>query len=172
MRTSLSSIMPTRFFFLATFLTVLLISLTVVAALPTRSPLETVELLHKALRDADPKIVDSLLHPDYHGVSLQGSLDHRKIYVETRAKAISDVATLKPGDWDVRFLSTSIQTDPNGMAHVWARYVFYFKGAANHCGYESYTLYQTADGWKVVSFADTDNPLDGRSPDEVCPASK
>jgi len=51
-----------------------------------------------------------------------------------------------------------------------ARYVFYFKGTPNHCGIESYTLYQGADGWKIVSFADTDNPLNGRSIDDVCPS--
>jgi hypothetical protein len=49
---------------------------------------------------------------------------------------------------------------------MWTRYVFYFEGTQNHCGYESYTLYQGADGWKVVSYTDTDNPLNGRSIDE------
>jgi hypothetical protein len=140
------------------------------AAPSERSPLQTIELLHKALREADSATVDSLLHPDYHGISLQGPRDHRHIYIETREKAVSDVAGLKPGDWDVRFLSTSTQIDPNGMAHVWARYVFYLKGKPNHCGFESYTLYQSTDGWKVVSFADTDNPLNGRSVADVCPA--
>ena len=161
--------MRTRFFFLASFLAFLLPPLTLLAAPPDRSPLQTIELLHKALRDADSATVDSLLHPDYHGISLQGPRDKRHIYVETREKAVSDVASLKLGDWDVRFLSTSAQIDPNGMAHVWARYVFYFKGAPNHCGCESYTLYQGADGWQVVSFADTDNPLNGHSVAEVCP---
>jgi hypothetical protein len=36
-----------------------------------------------------------------------------------------------------RFLTTSTQIDANGIAHVWARYVFYYKGATSHCGYES-----------------------------------
>jgi hypothetical protein len=147
----------------------LLIPVRSLSASPERSPLQTIELLHKALRDADSATVDSLLHPDYHGISLQGPRDHRHIYVETRAKAVSDVAALKPGDWDVRFLRALTEIDPNGMAHVWARYVFYFKGAPNHCGYESYTLYQGAEGWQVVSFADTDNPLNGRNVAEVCP---
>lgn len=135
-----------------------------------RSPIETVELLHTALRNADPKAVDSLLHEEYHGVSLQGPSDHRHVYVETRAKAIDDVAHLKPNEWDVRILSTTTQIDPKGMAHVWARYVFYFKGKPNHCGHESYDLYQSARGWRVVSFADTDNPLNGKEVDQVCPA--
>jgi hypothetical protein len=161
--------MPTCFSFLALSF-VLMVPLMLPAAPSERSPLQTIELLHKALRDADSAALDSLLHPDYHGTSLQGPLDHRHIYIETREKAVSDVAGLKPGDWDVRFLSTSTQIDPNGMAHVWARYVFYLKGKPNHCGFESYTLYQSTDGWKVVSFADTDNPLNGRSVADVCPA--
>lgn len=160
--------MRTRVIFLVASLAILLAPPTLPAASSERSPLQTVELLHKALRDADAAIVDSLLHPEYHGISLQGPPDHRRVYVETRAKAISDVAALKPNDWDVRILSSSMQIDSNGMAHVWARYVFYFKGTPNHCGYESYTLYQGTEGWKVVSFADTDNPLEGRSVDDVC----
>ena len=149
----------------------LLIPVRLLATPPVRSPLQTIKLLHKALREADSATVDSLLHSDYHGISLQGARDQRHIYIETREKAVSDVAGLKPGDWDVRFLSTSTQIDPNGMAHVWARYVFYFKGSPNHCGYESYTLYRGADGWKVVGFADTDNPLNGRNVADVCPAT-
>jgi hypothetical protein len=146
----------------------LLVPITVLSAEPQRSPIETIELLHTALRNADPKSVGSLLHEEYHGVSLQGAPDHRHIYVETRAKAISDVAGLQPGEWDVRILSSSTQIDPTGMAHVWARYVFYFKGKANHCGHESYVLYQSSQGWKVVSFADTDSPLNSKSVEEVC----
>jgi hypothetical protein len=149
-------------------LAILLAPISFLSAEPQHSPLEAIELLHTALRNADPKSVDSLLHEEYHGVSLQGALDHRHIYVETRAKAISDVAHLHPGDWDVRILGSSTQIDPRGMAHVWARYVFYFKGKANHCGHESYVLYQGEQGWQVVSFADTDNPLNGKSVDEVC----
>lgn len=137
---------------------------------PARSPLQTFELLHKALRDADAAVVRSLLHDEYRGISLQGPLDQRKIYVENREKAISDVAALKPGAWDVRILGAATEIDPNGMAHVWARYVFYLEGKPDHCGYESYSLYRTAEGWKVVNFADTDNPLNGKEVADVCPA--
>jgi hypothetical protein len=137
---------------------------------PPRSPLETIELLHKALRDADPSAAASLLHDAYHGVSLQGLPGNRHVYVETREKAVSDVASLKPGEWDVRLLHASTQIDPHGMAHVWANYVFYFNGKADHCGYESYVLYQGTETWKVVSFADTDNPLNGKTAAEVCPS--
>ena len=147
----------------------MLVSVMAFSGTPQRSPIQTIEMLHKAFRDADATAVDALLHGDYRGVSLQGSPDHRHIYVENRAKAISDIAALKPGAWDVRILSASTQIDPNGMAHVWARYVFYFKGKPDHCGYESYALYRSNDSWKVISFADTDNPLNGKSVAQVCP---
>jgi hypothetical protein len=71
----------------------------------------------------------------------------------------------------VRFLSTATRVDPNGLAHVWARYVFLYKGVLDHCGFESYGLFRTSEGWKVISFADTDNPLKGKPVDEVCPES-
>jgi hypothetical protein len=139
------------------------------AGADTLSPLQTVERLHRAMFEADPVTIKALLHPEYHGISLQGPREHRHIYTESREKAVSDVAKLKPHDWEVRFLKTSTQTDPNGMAHVWARYVLHFKGIASHCGFESYGLYRDNEGWRVISFADTDNPLQGRSVDDVCP---
>jgi hypothetical protein len=134
-----------------------------------QSPLGTIERLHRAMRDADSKTVDLLLHPNYQGLSLQGTSRH--VFVDTRDRAVGDIAKLKPGEWEVRFLSTATRVDPNGLAHVWARYVFLYKGALDHCGYESYGLFKTAEGWKVISFADTDNALNGKSADEVCPES-
>jgi hypothetical protein len=133
------------------------------------SPLQTVELLHTAMTAADAATAAALLHDDYHGVSLQGPLQQRHVYLETRDKAVSDIAALHAGDWRIRFLKSSTQIDSNGMAHVWARYVFYFKGVPDHCGHESYGLLRDRGAWKIVSFADTDNALRGRGVDEVCP---
>jgi len=144
-------------------------SVATAAAAQELSPLQTVERLHEAMTAADATTAAALLHADYHGVSLQGPLEQRRVYVETRDKAVSDIAALHAGDWKIRFLGTSTQTDSNGMAHVWARYVFYYKGAPNHCGHESYGLLRDRGTWKIVSFADTDNALKGRSVDEVCP---
>ena len=52
---------------------------------------------------------------------------------------------------------------------VEASYVFYLYGAPHHCGHESYVLFRTEDGWKIVTFADTDTLLQGRSWKVVCP---
>jgi hypothetical protein len=141
------------------------------ASRASQSPLGAIERLHQAMRDADAKTVHLLLHANYQGLSLQGTKRNRHVFVDTRDGAVSDIAKLKPGEWEVRFLSTATRIDPNGLAHVWARYVFLYKGALDHCGYESYGLFKTPEGWKVISFADTDNALNGKSADEVCPES-
>jgi hypothetical protein len=143
----------------------------IAAEVTDQSPLGAIERLHQAMRDADAKTVDLLLHANYQGLSLQGTKGSHHVFVDTRSRAVGDIAKLKPGEWEVRFLSTATRVDPNGLAHVWARYVFLYKGALYHCGYESYSLFKTPAGWKVISFADTDNPLNGKSADEVCPES-
>ena len=143
--------------------------LSMAAAAQDLTPLQTVELLHRAMAQADAATAVALLHADYRGMSLQGASGQRHLYVETRDKAVRDIAALHAGDWQIRFLKMSTQVDSNGMAHVWARYVFYYKGAPNHCGYESYGLFRDRGTWKIISFADTDNGLNGRSVDEVCP---
>jgi hypothetical protein len=60
-------------------------------------------------------------------------------------------------------------SERGGIEPVSARYVCYYKGAPNHCGYESYGLFHDRGIWKIISFADTDNVLKGRSVNEVCP---
>jgi hypothetical protein len=147
------------------------VSRAMAAEVPDQSPLGAIERLHQAMRDADAKTVDLLLHANYQGLSLQGAKQSRHVFVDARDRAVSDIAKLKPGEWEVRFLSTATRVDPNGLAHVWARYVFLYKGVLDHCGFESYGLFRTSEGWKVISFADTDNPLKGKPVDEVCPES-
>src|ERR1700736_1806832 len=94
------------------------------AEVSDQSPLGVIERLHQAMRDADAKTADLLLHAKYQGLSLQGTKQSRHVFVDTRDRAVSDIAKLKPGEWEARFLSTTTQVDPNGLAHVWARYVF------------------------------------------------
>lgn len=137
----------------------------------SRTPLQTVQRMHDALREADVAKAESVLDEHYAGLSLNGPLDTRDVFVETRDKALSTLRTLKPGSWDVHILDSNVRIDPNGMAHVWARYVFYFDGKPNHCGYESYVLFRRSGEWKIVEFADTDTALHGADAAQVCPQS-
>jgi len=69
-------------------------SVATAAAAQELSPLQTVELLHKAMTAADAATAAALLHADYHGVSLQGPLEQRRVYVEARDKVLSDIAAV------------------------------------------------------------------------------
>lgn len=41
------------------------------------------------------------------------------------------------------------------MAQVWGEYEFLRDGKFTHCGVDTFTLFKTADGWKVASLAYT-----------------
>jgi hypothetical protein len=90
------------------------------------------------------------------------------VFVDTRQGLLAAVAKLHRNQWDVRLEKTTATIDPNGMATVWAKYEFFSNGTPNHCGYELYTLFHFADGWKIVGFADTDTALNGRDAAHVC----
>lgn len=41
------------------------------------------------------------------------------------------------------------------LATVWTFYTLHVDGTFSHCGVDAVLLYRTADGWKIVSLADT-----------------
>lgn len=133
-----------------------------------RDVLSTVKTYLDAMRQGDAAKAASVLHDSFRVVSLHGPAQARAVFQDTRAGELTAIAGLKPGDWDVRWLHATVSIDPHGMATVWAKYVFYFKGKPDHCGDEAWTLLRGADGWKIVDFADTDNALAGRNPSVVC----
>jgi hypothetical protein len=131
--------------------------------------LATVQTLIDAWREADVSKAASVLHDSYRITSLQDAGAGIHVFVDTRQGLLAAVAKLHRNQWDVRLAKTTVAIDPNGMATVWAKYEFFSDGTPNHCGYELYTLFHFAAGWKIVGFADTDTALNGRDAARVCP---
>jgi len=131
--------------------------------------LAAVHTLIDAWREPSVAKAESVLHEDYRAQSWQVSEKGRFVFLETRDHLLGQISGLRPDEWDVRLMHTTVNIDPNGLGVVWAKYVFYSAGKPNHCGYESYTLLRTAKGWKIINFADTDTPLRGRTVEAVCP---
>ena len=125
--------------------------------------------LTTAWRTADAALEDRILHTEFRLTTLQDDPKGRRVNLDTREHLISIMSHLHPGDWDDRLSDFRVDIDSNGLATLWARYVFAIGGAPHHCGHVSMQLYKTPAGWKVVSFADTHNNLEGRSVRVVCP---
>lgn len=63
--------------------------------------------------------------------------------------------TQRPGEGaDERIYEPRVEMD-GGTAHVWTFYTLHVGERFIHCGYDSFQLLRTPDGWKIVSVADT-----------------
>lgn len=56
--------------------------------------------------------------------------------------------------FEEKILSYKIKID-GAMAHAWTPYEFYLNGKLSHKGVNSFTLFKTAQGWKIVHIIDT-----------------
>jgi ketosteroid isomerase-like protein len=56
--------------------------------------------------------------------------------------------------FEERILSYHIQVD-GSMAHAWTPYEFYLNGKLSHKGVNAFTLFKTAEGWRIVHLIDT-----------------
>lgn len=56
--------------------------------------------------------------------------------------------------WDEHLLSMEIKID-DGIAQVWAPYIFYLGEKRLHCGVNSFQLVKTVNGWKILTIVDS-----------------
>jgi len=133
-----------------------------------RSALAAVETYVSAMRAGDAAAAAAVLHPDYRVTSWQSAGGEHHLFLDTRAGELAAISKLKPGEWEVRLLRTRVAIDPNGMANVWAKYEFYSFGRLEHCGFESYELFRTPQGWRIIDFSDTDTPVAQAAASRTC----
>ena len=78
-----------------------------------------------------------------------------KLTTETAADFIKGIAAIpKKMKFEERILSWEIHASGT-LAHVWTPYEFYINDKMSHRGVNSFTLFETADGWKIVHCIDT-----------------
>ena len=155
-------------------LTLLLASLVGPAAGPAPTEREAVLAATNALldswREADNAKGDRVLHKDFRLTTFQGEGAERKVYVMDRAGLLNASKNLKAGSWDDRLKDVAVRIGGNGLAIVTARYLFHVDGKPSHCGLVAMQLYKDGGEWRIISFSDTHNNLNGRREAEVCPA--
>jgi hypothetical protein len=142
---------------------------------PATSPEEAAVLasvngLLDSWREADNAKGERVLHKDFRLTTYQGEGAARRVHVVDRAGLLNASKNLKAGDWDDRLKDVDVRIGSNGLAIVTARYLFSADGKPTHCGLVAMQLYKEAGEWKIISFSDTHNNLNGRTEAEVCPA--
>jgi len=66
----------------------------------------------------------------------------------------NQIAAIKDGILE-RFTSPPSVLIRGRMAQVWGEYEFLRNGKFAHCGVDSFSLFKTAEGWKIVTIAFT-----------------
>jgi hypothetical protein len=131
--------------------------------------LAAVDGLLASWREADNAKGECVLHPDFRLTTFQGEGPTRKVHTVDRAALLNASKGLKPGDWDDRRKDVDVRIGRNGLAIVTARYLFSQDGKPTHCGLVAMQLYKDSGAWRIISFADTHNNLDGKTEAQVCP---
>ena len=67
---------------------------------------------------------------------------------------LNGVGTPHDEMWDERLLSMEIKID-DGIAEVWASYIFYLGEKRLHCGVNSFQMVKTEKGWKILNLVDS-----------------
>jgi len=67
---------------------------------------------------------------------------------------IKSVTAPHPEKYDERIVFTKVLIDGN-LASVWTDYRFYVGDTFSHCGVNSFQLFKSDEGWKIIYIIDT-----------------
>lgn len=114
------------------------------AAAPEQEVVATVQKLFDAMAARDAAAITSLMTPTAQIVSIRAN---QTLSSSTGAEFATRIGAAKEPllerMWQPKVLIEG------GMATLWAPYDFHRSGKLTHCGVDSVTLFQTADGWKI-----------------------
>jgi hypothetical protein len=123
--------------------------------------LQTVQMMLDGWREADASKLEMALHPDFREVTLHLRDGKWDFGVEGRDRLIKTMARISKGAWDDQLVDPQLHID-GPIAVVWSHYKFTVRYTENgvahaptHCGVETFQLYRSESGWKIVNFADT-----------------
>ena len=119
-----------------------------------------IKTLFDAYRTQDTSIMSKLFYADATmgsaGTDREGKPQFRKGDVQ----GFLNFAGTKNGNYyDERIYSYDVTID-GPLATAWTEYSFFLNKNFSHCGYNVFTLFKSADGWKIVNITDTRRKTD------------
>ncbi len=120
----------------------------------TAAVLATVHQVFDAMRTRDSASLRAAFAPDTRMISARVRNGTPLIENDTPEEFIQAVGKPSPAMWDERIYHPEVRIDGR-LATVWAEYDFFLGDKFSHCGVDTFILANGADGWKVVSLADT-----------------
>lgn len=119
-----------------------------------REVIRVVERLFEAMRTRNTAELRAVFDTSAHLVSSgvrDGVPFARSVPAE---RFIQAVGSAQGDEWIERFYDPEVRISGN-LATVWTYYTFHLGSRFSHCGYDAFQLSRTADGWKIMSLADS-----------------
>jgi putative lumazine-binding protein len=108
----------------------------------------------RAMEQRDTALLASVFAPGARLVGMRPRGGDTAMQSLTVQQFAEFVANDKRDRWVERLQEPEVRIDGT-LATVWARYDFSFGSQHSHCGTDAFQLLRLAEGWKIVSLADT-----------------
>lgn len=116
--------------------------------------LAVINTMFEGFAKKDTTIIRGTLHDDVRLVTAVTNKEGKRIvHTETMDKFLQGIASA-PGKLEEKLFDPEVRIDGN-LATVWVRYEFWYDDKYSHCGFDSFQLARTEQGWKIFSIADT-----------------
>lgn len=115
----------------------------------------TINLLFDGMRKSDTTLLKKAFAANNIMQTIVKTKDGKAmVRTESLANFIKSVGTPHNEIYDERIVFTKILIDDN-LASVWTDYKFYVGEKFSHCGVNSFQLFKSDDGWKIIYLIDT-----------------
>jgi hypothetical protein len=115
----------------------------------------TIDRLFEGMKKGDSSLVRGVFHPT---ARLQTAYVNREgkpaLQSEPIDAFVKAVGTPHKEVWDERVSDYAIRIDDN-LATAWTPYEFYLDGKYLHEGVNSFQLFHSPQGWKIIQICDT-----------------
>lgn len=115
----------------------------------------TINLLFDGMRNSDTTMIRKAFAAKNTMETIAMNKDGKAVVrTENVNSFIKSIGMPRAEKYDERIQFTKILIDAN-LASVWTDYKFYIGDKFSHCGVNSFQLFKSDDGWKIIYIIDT-----------------